>query len=121
MDWLYLILLGAGALGGLVFVADYLRTADLDLPYTRLMITMNMAISGILWIAVLRQLGVIESTPFWRWVRFSLFLVVDITIWYQVYLLYRIRGVSKKIFVKKQKRDRIFKREHERIKKEEKP
>lgn len=95
---LFIILLIIGAVGSLIFVVDYLRSANLQLSYTRLMITLNAAISGILWIAVLRRFDIIAETASWNYIRLVLFIIVDIAIWYQLVLLRRMRGASKRTF-----------------------
>lgn len=106
MTFIYITILAIGAVGSFTFVVDYLRTADLDLPYTRLVVTLNLAISGILSIATLSRLGFLEVSPFVTWVQIVLLLIVDVTIWYQLVLLRRIRSASSRLFTDKSKKER---------------
>jgi hypothetical protein len=83
-----LILIGAS--GSTVFVADYIRTANFYDLYARMVITLNIGIAGVLWIALFSRLFGISNLPTF-WISVTMFLLVDLCLWYQWYLLRRIR------------------------------
>jgi hypothetical protein len=84
------IILGVGALGATVFIIDYLRTVDLGRPVSRMILSINTGIATILWIHILRRiLGEVHN--FWFIVSVVMFILVDFCIWYQWYLLRKLR------------------------------
>lgn len=82
----YLALIIGGGVGALGFVVDYIRTADLRQPVSRMLLTLNFAMGTILILSFLRHFAGLPRT----WVitvTMFLFLVVDASVFYQWYLM----------------------------------
>lgn len=90
IETLTYLLLGTGAAASGVFVLDYLRTADLKLPYARQTIALNAAIAGVLLLSILRKAGVVTSMKS-IYLQMALFAIVDVALIAQQVLLRRLR------------------------------
>jgi hypothetical protein len=89
------ILLSVGMLGSLVFVIDYLRTINFADMYARVILTLNVGIAGVLFISILRRYHLVHD-DFSFVTMIVLFVWIDYALWYQWYLLRKLRKEGRK-------------------------
>ena len=82
-------LIGIGALASVWFFFDYIQTANLNSPYSKMLLTLNGAIGIILSISFIRAFASVDM-----WVNFLTlfaFVLVDAMLIFQIYLLHKSR------------------------------
>lgn len=92
LELIFRALIGLGAISATWFFLDYLRTANLESYFAKMLLTLNGAMAIVLWISLGRFFFTLSI--WWNIIMMVMFGVVDLMLIAQIYLLHKVRDAN---------------------------